>query len=566
MKRYLPVLLLAWPLCVQARAQTPEIDALRKQVEQQAKAIEELRGELRAALSVIKAGAAPAAAAASAPAPAPATAAPLVSAPPAEVIKSAKSAESGEIGPTVRATPPSPFNPWPVASNPGPLAIRIGSGVTVNPYGIIKLSTIRSSNSSSGDDFPLFARVVATGPETANTTGTANTPASFRFKSRSSRLGVDIVAPDPNGLFSIFGKLEFDFEGSFPISTNRVVGSIRASEASIREAWIQLGLHDNPFFVRLGLASTLFGSTTQPTGLETSESYGFQGNIQERDPGAVIGTRFDLGGAWDWRVLLEGGLFLPSGAEAVNALGSAYVGAAAAPGLGTLGFGQREGPNSDRPSYQNRTVIEFEPFKGSRVAPSYFATSFEYAERTRYWNPPAQTAGLTFGLTSATKGYTAETRLAFPGATLLGKYYRGDDLRFYFGGMAQDIFFDGPAPLTTSSVLPVQRPVRAQGGFIQLQLPLSAWFQPLNPRLQGFSMNLMAGYDSAFAHDAIRAQGRKAQEALNGNFLYQYNRFLQFGLEANWEEAIYLTSQGGPQRSGRIGKDLRFEFSTTFVF
>jgi len=550
MRRVLPILLLALPLC----AQDPEIAALRKQVEEQAKAIAELRGELRAALSVLKAGAAPAATVASAPVPAPVAVAPLIE------------TAAAEIGPTVRATPPPPFNPWPVNTNAGPLAIRLGSGVTINPYGMIKLDAIRSSNSSSGDDFPVFARVVASGPETANTTGTINTPASFRFKSRSTRLGVDIEAPDPNGLFSIFGKIEFDFEGSFPESTNRTIGAIRGSEASIREAWIQLNLHDNPFFIRLGQASTLFGSTTQPTGLETSQSYGFEGNIEERDPGAVIGTRFDLRGAWDWRVLLEGGLFLPSGGEAVTGIGSAYAGNTTIPGQGTLGFGQREGPNSDRPSYQNRTVLEFEPFKGRHVASSYFATSFEYAERTRYWNPPAQTNGLDFGLTSATKGYTAETRFATPWWTLLGKYYRGDDLRFYFGGLAQDIYFDGPAPLTTTGPLPTQRPVRAQGGFVQLQLPLSAWFQPKNPRLHGFSMNLMTGYDSAFAHDAIRAQGRKAQEALNANFLYQYNRFLQFGIEANWEEAIYLTPQGGPLLSGRVGKDLRFQYSTTFVF
>ncbi len=561
MRRIFAILLMAVPLLDAQSAQDPEIRALRKQVDEQAKAIDELRAalaELRAAGA--KTGAAPAVAAPSAPA-APSAVAPVAAAP-----LNPGSAGSGEFGPTVRATPPAPFNAWPVSPNPSPLAIRIGSGVTVNPYGIIKLSAIRDSNSSSGDDFPFFARVVASGPETANTTGTVVTPASFRFKARSSRLGVDIVAPDPNGVFRIFGKLEFDFEGSFPISTNRTIGSLRSSEASIREAWIQLSAHENPFFIRLGLASSLYGSTTQPTGLETSAVYAFQGNVQERDPGAVVGTRFDLGGAWDWRVLLEGGLFLPSGGEAVNGLGSAFAGNTPMPGQGTLGFGQREGPNSDRPSYQNRTFIEFEPWKGRRVVASYIGGSFEYAERTRYWSSPAQTAGLTFGLTSATKAYTAEGRLASPWWTLLGKYYRGSDLRFYFAGVAQDIFFDGPAPLTTTGVLPAQRPVRAQGGFVQLQLPLSAWFQPVNPRLHGFSLNLMAGYDSAFARDARRAQGRKAQQTLTGSFLYQYNRFLQFGLESNFAEALYLTPQGGPQLNGRVGKDLRFEFSTVFVF
>lgn len=568
MRRVVPILLLLVPLCADGQRSDPEVTALRKQVEAQAAAIAELRAalaELRAATgnAPAKGGAAPASAV---PVSGAVTASPLKLAETHASPVSPAGSESSEIGPTVRAVPPAPFNPWPVNMSPGPLAVRIGSGVTINPYGIIKLSAIRDSNSSSGDDFPFFARVVASGPETANTTGTINTPASFRFKSRSSRLGVDIQAPDPNGVFSIFGKLEFDFEGSFPISTNRTIGSLRSSEASIREAWIQLNLKEKPFFMRFGLASSLFGSTTQPTGLETSAAYAFQGNIQERDPGVVVGTRMDMGGAWDWRCLLEGGLFLPSGGEAIQALGSAFAGNSTAPGQGTLGFGQREGPNSDRPSYQSRMVIEFEPWKGRRIASSYVATSVEYAERTRYWAAPFQVNGLTFGLTSPTKGFTGETRLATPWWTFLGKYYRGDDLRFYFGGMAQDIYFDGPAPLTTTGVIPVQRPIRAQGGFAQLQLPLSAWFNPRNPRLHGFSMNLMAGYDSAFARDARRSQNRKAQQSVTGDFLYQYNRFLQFGLEYEWIQAMYLTVQGGPERSGRVGKDRRWEFSTTFTF
>jgi hypothetical protein len=543
---------------VSAQTQDPEVAALRKQVDEQAKAI----AELRSALAELKAARSPAEEAHVNPT---AAAKPV---PTPTAIPAPTPMESVEPSPTVTAAPPRPFNPWPIntTTHYAPLAVRIGSGVTINPYGMIKLSTIRDSNSSSGDDFPFFARVVATGAESANTTGTANTPASFRFKARSSRLGVDIAAPDPNGVFSIFGKLEFDFEGSFPISTNRTIGSLRSSEASIREAWVQLNVNNAPFFMRFGLAPTLFGSTTQPTGLETSAFYAFQGNIQERDPGAVIGGRFDLGGASDWRVLLEGGAFLASGGEAVNGLGSAYAGNNPAPGQGTLGFGQREGANSDRPSTQSRAMLEFEPWKGRRLAASWIGGSVEYAERTRYFNPPFQTAGLTFGTTSATKGYTAEMGLVMPVMTVLAKYYRGDDLRFYFGGVAQDIFFDGPAPLTTTGAIPVQRPVRAQGGFVQFQLPLSAWFQPVNPRLHGFSLNLMTGYDSAFSRDARRAQNRKAQESVTASFLYQYNRFWQIGIEAANMEAIYLTIQGGLGRSGRVGRDVRWEFSNIFTF
>src|SRR5262249_36936795 len=146
----------------------------------------------------------------------------------------------------------------------------------------------------------------------------------------------------------------------------------------------------------------------------------------------------------------------------------------------------------------------FEPFKGQRIAPSYIGGSFQYAERLRFWAPPFQTSNLNFSLRSHTIGYTGEFRLAAPSLSLVGKYYRGSDLRFYFAGMGQDIFFDGPTPGTTTGVLPVQRPVRSQGGFIQLQLPLSVWFQPKDPRLHGFSSNLTYGYDSAFTRDAVR--------------------------------------------------------------
>ncbi len=546
---------------VSAQSQDPEVAALRKQVDEQAKAIAELRSalaELKVARVLAPAFVTPASPPVIPPAPA--------AEPPAPASESAE-LDRG-VAPTVRATPAAPFNPWPIntTSEGSPLAVRIGSGVTINPYAMIKLSAIHDSNNSSGDDFPFLARVVATGPETANTTGTATTPADFRFKARSTRFGVDFSAPDPNGIFSIFGKVEFDFEGSFPISTNRTIGALRSSEASLREAWVQLNSNNHPFFIRLGQAATLFGSTTQPTGVETTFFYGFQGNIQERAPGAVLGGRFDLGGAWDSRILLDGGLFLASGGEAVNGLGSAYAGNNPAPGQGTLGFGQREGPNSDRPSSQSRLMYEFEPFKGRRLAASWIGGSVEYAERTRYFQPPFQTGGLTFGTTSPTKGYTGEMGLVTPVVTLLAKYYRGDDLRFYFGGLAQDIYFDGSSPLSTTGTIPVQRPVRAQGGFAQLQFPISAWFQPVNPRLQGFSLNLMTGYDSAFSRDAIRAQGRKAQEALTGSLVYQYNRFWQLALEGNYAQLIYLTQQGGPGLRGRVGRDLRFEFANIFTF
>lgn len=149
----------------------------------------------------------------------------------------------GEVGVTAQAVFPRPVEVLPLVQPfpTGALALRLGSAATISPYGMIKASVIHDSNLSSGDDFPFFGRVVAAGPETANATGTLNRPADFRVKARFARLGVDVLAPDPHQRFSISGKLEFDFEGSFPTATNRNIGSLRASEASIRLAWVRLG-------------------------------------------------------------------------------------------------------------------------------------------------------------------------------------------------------------------------------------------------------------------------------------------------------------------------------------
>ncbi len=495
----------------------------------------------------------------------------------------------GEAGVTARAILPRPVEALPLAQpHPaGALTLRLGSAATISPYGIIKTSLIHDSNLSSGDDFPFFGRVVAAGPETANSTGTLARPADFRVKARFSRLGLDVLAPDPNNRFTVSGKLEFDFEGSFPTSTSRNIGALRASEASIRLAWVRLDTRAGglPVFLKFGQDASLFASTTQPTGLETSGNYMWQGNANERAPGLVGGARFDLGGAWDARLAPEAGIFLPSGGEYVtevsasprwgSGLGSAFANNNPAPGQGTTGFGQREGTNSGRPRYEGRLVLEFEPWRNRRISASQIVASFQFAERVRYFAPPFQTAGRNFPLRSDSNGYTGEFRLATPWWTLLGKYYRGADLRFYFAGLAQEVFFQGGDPFSEATLTPRMRPVRAQGGFAQLQLPLSVWFNPRNPRLHGFSSNLMCGYDSAFARDARRAAQRRAQMALMGNLLYQYNRFVQFGLETDFIQAFYTGEQGGvfdPARGillgprGRVGKNLRFEFSTTFTF
>jgi len=107
--------------------------------------------------------------------------------------------------------------------------------------------------------------------------------------------------------------------------------------------------------------------------------------------------------------------------------------------------------------------------------------------------------------------------------TLVGSAYRGGDLRFYFAGQINSYFTDmsgltnpvvyttqdggplaaaGGAVLATNAtgqvVVAPQRPVRSFGGFINLGLPLSRWF---NANPSGHNAGWQLYFD--FAKDQV---------------------------------------------------------------
>lgn len=500
-------------------------------------------------------------------------------------LKASSQSSEAAVAERITAIAPRPVELLPLTPIPpaGPLAFHLGSGAIVGLSGMIKTNLIQASNESSGDDFPIFARVVGTGPETANSTGTTNKPGSLRLKTRSIRTGLSFSAPDISHKFDISSVLEFDWEGSLAISTNNNTGAIRSPEPRLRLAYLRLDTHlgKTPVFLKVGQDWSLFTSSTMPTGIESTGVYVFQGVTWERLPGIVAGFHRELGGNWKWRIQPEAGIMLAIGGEGIfenpfsslpgSGLGSVFSGNVSAPGQAGLGPGQREGVNSDRPHTEGRVVVQFQPFAHHpNVAPSQFIASFEASDRARIFAPPYTVAKpqemQNFILKNQSAGYTAEFRFATPWSTLLGKYYHGTDLRQFFGGLAQDVFYDGPSPFGSSADLPRMTGVRSQGGFVEWQLPISALFHVERPALQGFSANFYYGQDSAFARDARRTGGRKAQHGVMADFIYQYNRFVQFGLEMNWTELLYTSRQGGPSRGGLVGTDLRKEFTTTFMF
>ncbi len=207
---------------------------------------------------------------------------------------------------------------------------------------------------------------------------------------------------------------------------------------------------------------------------------------------------------------------------------------------------------------------------------------------------------------SSRHGFTGEIQLPTRYATLIAKYWNGDDLRFYFGGNFASTYndvaglftrnaagacvggttaglsvdgsssvafgFTDPLCAISSAVVAPQRPVRAQGGFINVGFPLGRIFGA-NPegRNAGWQLYLHYGFDNARTRDIKRTTIKTNKGDLAaGTLVYKLNSWVSFV----FEESLYrgrvanpsLTTnlfRGIPARSAR---DLRSEFGTIFSF
>ena len=117
-----------------------------------------------------------------------------------------------------------------------------------------------------------------------------------------------------------------------------------------------------------------------------------------------------------------------------------------------------------------------------------------------------------------------------------------------------------------------KRPVRAQGGFLQLGFPLSRIFDA-DPkgRGAGWTAYLYYGYDQAAARDARRFGARGTRSDLfSGNVQYKLNTFVTFA----YEQGYYRTRAAN--RAGALPlfrgipsyttHDLRSELAAIFTF
>jgi hypothetical protein len=460
-------------------------------------------------------------------------------------------------------------------------AFSIGN-LRVTPYGLIKATFVHDSSSPGGDDFPLPGFATDTGPQGAP---------EFHLKARSTRFGANFEWLDPSPNLTLTGKIEVDFEGDFTRVDNRNLSSIRSSVPSIRLAYVRLDYkfaEKDTFSALFGQDWTPFTSSTLPTVVESMLSGGGFGTTWEREPQMRFGWTHDFGG---FKLMPELAAVLPASGNVPSAAN-----------LGNqLGYGERQGPDSARPSVEGRIVAQFQLDHAPGIAPAQIIFSGEQGERkaivTTAGVPAAFKTAFPQGatVTSNTDGWTGEFQLPTRYFTLIGKYYTGSDLRWFFGGQFFSNYND-TAGLTGTATVPSidgasnvvfgtnaggtavvapQRPVRAAGGFVNLGLPLSRIFgADPQGRNMGWSLYLHYGSDFAKARDVERFNpggARHKSPLYAGTLFYKLNNWVTFAFEQSLYETDAVPGPTGelPLFRGipsRTWRDLRSEGGTIFTF
>ena len=461
--------------------------------------------------------------------------------------------------------------------------LKLGSGAKLKVYGAIKATAVYDSSSPSGTDMPLPYMNGDTGPDV---------DPEFHMKARAMRLGAQFEWLDLSPNTTLTGRFETDFEGNFTRTLNRNISTLRSSQMSLRLAYARLDHNfsdKNSMFLLAGQDWTPFGSSTLPNLLEaTGLGLGY-GTLYERAPQIRTGWIHTVGGSRNLRFLSEFAITVPAFGNTPSNVAD------------QLGYGERQGADSGRPEVQGRIVTEWQLDKAPGVVPAQFIVSFVQAKRTADVTaasvPAAFRGAFPNGaqVSSGRYGYTAELQLPTRVLTWTGKYYNGEDLRFYFAGGLYSNFNDAcgltgqvsaPSIDGASTVIfgykngvPViapERAVRTQGFMTDIALPISRWFN-VNPvsRAAGWSANLHYSIDMVPARDARRMSGVRGKSDLAAfTLFYKLNSLVSFG----FEESMYRTraansSAGDPGGlfilrgiPAREWHDIRTEIGPIFTF
>ena len=462
---------------------------------------------------------------------------------------------AGELKPPPASVAPAiaPVRMFPVdAPKTGALAGIKAGPITLAPYGFIKATVVHDSSDPDGDDFPFPGIWLNAGGNSTFNTGPTEDP-EVHVKARSTRFGLNLEWPDISKNLTLTGKIEGDFEGNFTEVDNADVTSIRNSQPRLRLAFVRMDYHASEntdiFFVG-GQDWTLFGSGALMNIVETTFNGAFWGSVWTRSPQLRVGFIQTL--EKEHHVNLEGqfGVMMPSTGQILK------LGNAAGNGLAAqLGQGEREGADADRPEWEGRAALSYQIDRATGVAPAQIALAGFHSRRTSI----VPNSSYAFADCGTAKANVLDCSLqsAFPNGfqasstqwggqivaqlptrwfTLVATAYRGGDLRFYLGGQLNTYATDtggltaisapyvtadgGPLAAAGSAVLGCtaalvagacptgdavvapQRPIRAFGGFVQLGLPLSRWFNA-DPKGHnaGWQLHFTLGKDQVNDHD-----------------------------------------------------------------
>jgi hypothetical protein len=487
-------------------------------------------------------------------------------------------------------------------------AFTLGA-VRVLPYGFIKSTMAYDSYDPTGDDFPRPGFTAAdSGP---------NDNPEFHIKARSTRFGSRFEWPDVSKNITITGQVEADFEGNFSAVDNRNVSSIRSNALQLRLAYGRIDWTVNPnsdVFFEAGQDWTIFGSSALMNLLETTFFGAYWGNVYERSPQFRLGLVQKLGGSRNWKLSPEFALMMPSeGDLPANAVTCTQANitegtsCTVVNGLASqIGYGERQGADYAAPELEGRVVLQFQLDKAPGVVPAQILWSGFYTHRQATILasavPTAFKTDFPRGVDISSPGYGNQFAVSLPTRwlTVVASGYIGADLRFMFGGETLSYYTQAAGLTNTASGFSVDRastatfgfnaagqavtapelPVRGYGGFVQVGLPLSRWFNA-DPkgRNAGWQAYFEYGIDAANANDFKYAKeigadgGGPIKDTLKAvTIFYKMNPWVQFGFEESHYQGQALPNTSGVCTTKVAGLpactsvDWRTEFGPIFTF
>jgi hypothetical protein len=498
--------------------------------------------------------------------------------------------------------------------------IHLGSGANVKLYGFFKASAIEDTASSGGgtfgdQDWPLPMLI-------GGDTGPTSDP-NFHIKARSARAGAQFEWVPKHSDFTITAKVEADFEGDYTDVSNRNISSVRASQFDLRYAYMRLDhkLNGVPWFAEFGQDWSLLSSSL-PSLFETTGLGVAMGSLYERIPQFKTGIQLHTG---DLKIQPEFAIVLPA------------AGSSALTPDQRARFGDRAGSDSNQPGVEARLVFQFPLSHSWRgVAPAQFIVSGHHSRMNEIIPGQAlSTASTTLPaiglsteytiqnasncpgtgtcnlLTIFPKGiqdgnpqniWTTEIQLPTPWVTWVTKFYKGGDMRFFFGGQLNDVWanlgpgvegipgggssFSGRAisfgchggavagtNLWDCGGNPVYianlQPVGGVGGFTELSFPLSRIFHA-DPggKNAGWVLHTQYGTDRAHAADARKTNGLARTDLYTASLTYKMNSWVSFVNETSYIVTRAATADSKLFAGNHVTQahDWRQEFGPIFTF